>query len=100
MRKAAEERQSHRSLVREPCNQNESQSQSEGRARAGEHEAFHEQLAHDAAAACPQCATDGKLLGAGGGASQQQVREVHAGDQQNRAHRATRAQSASDAVCP
>ncbi len=83
---AAEKWQSHRSLMREPCDQHERQPQSEDRARAGEHEAFHQQLPHDAAAACPERATHGKLLGARDGASQKQVREVHAGDQQNRAH--------------
>ena len=83
---AAEQRQSHRSLMREPRDQRESQPQSEDRARAGEHQALHEQLAHDAAAARAERATDGKLFGARGGASQQQIREVHAGDQQNHAH--------------
>ena len=77
----AEERQSQRSLVRKPRDQGEGDSETEDRTRAGEHKAFHEQLAHDAAAARPECATNSKLLGARGGASQKQVREVHASDE-------------------
>src|ERR1700730_2830701 len=55
---SAKERQSQRSLVREPRDQHDGQSEPEGRARAGENQALHEQLAHDASPARPASATD------------------------------------------
>ena len=53
--------------------------------RRGEDEAFGEELADDAGTAGAESAAHGELLGAGGGASEQQVGEVDAGDEQDRA---------------
>ena len=63
------------------------EAEAEDGARAGEDQAFREQLAHDAGAACAESAAHGELLGAGGGAGQQQVGEIDAGDEQNDADR-------------
>ena len=67
--------------MRKPRDQDEGEPEPEHCTGYGEHQAFHEQLAHDAAATCPECATYGKFLRARGSATQEEVGEVHAGDQ-------------------
>ena len=48
-----------------------------------EHKAFCQKLADDARAACAEGLADGELAGAGGGAGEQQVGDVGAGDEQH-----------------
>ena len=50
-----------------------------------ERKAFDQQLGHDARAAGAQRETDGDLFLAGGGAGDQQIRDVGAGDQEHQA---------------
>ncbi len=59
-----------------------------GAAHDGEQKAFGQQLADDAQAARAQRGADGDFLFAGGGAREQQVGDVGAGDQQNQRDRA------------
>ena len=59
------------------------QSQAEQRACAGEDEALGQQLTHQPATACAQGDAQGELLGARGGAGEEQVGEVHANDEQD-----------------
>jgi hypothetical protein len=49
--------------------------------------ALCQKLWHDAAATCPESATDGDLLAARGGAGEQQVGEIDAGDEKDDAYR-------------
>src|ERR1700727_2220659 len=52
----------------------------------GEDEGFGEELADDAAASGSECGAHSELLGAGGGAGEQEVREVDADDEKNEAN--------------
>jgi hypothetical protein len=85
---SAEQRQRDRSLMAQARRRATSaRPEPKTAAGAGEHQALGEQLAHDAAAAGAQGRAHGELLDARGGASQHQVGEVHAGDQQDAANR-------------
>src|SRR6185295_3077552 len=55
----------------------------EGGADQSEQHAFGKELAHDAGSSGSNGETDGELALAGGGAGEQQVRDVRAGDQQD-----------------
>ncbi len=52
-------------------------------AGGGEDEGFGEELANDAAACGSECGAHGELLGAGGCAGEQKVREVDADDEED-----------------
>ena len=54
----------------------------EGGAQAGQQDALRQQLPHQAAAACPDGEADSDFVLPRGGARQQQVRHVGAGDQE------------------
>ena len=53
----------------------------------GEQEALGEQLTDDALAACAESLANGEFASAGGGAGQQQIGDVGAGDEQNQRRR-------------
>src|SRR5579862_1203478 len=84
---AGEERESDGTLMRKPEKQKNGEGESDGRACAGENQAFHEQLADDAGAVSAKSATQGEFFGAGGGASEEQVGEIDAGDEEDGANR-------------
>ena len=67
-------------------NEGERQSETDHGARPRRAASFPRELAHYTAAAGPERAADGELLRARGGASQKQIREIHARDEQNRSH--------------
>ena len=64
------------------------ESHAENAAGQGEQHAFSQQLAHDARAAGSQCGADRELAFADGGAHQQQIGDIGAGDQQHQSYRA------------
>ena len=64
------------------------ESHAENAAGQGEQHTFSEQLAHDARAAGSQCGAYGELTFAAGGAHQQQIGDIGAGDQQHQCYRA------------
>ena len=70
-------------LVREPLHETDGEHEAEEGSGAGEDEAFGEELADDAAAAGAESAAHGELLGARGGAGEQEVGEIDAGDEQD-----------------
>jgi GNAT superfamily N-acetyltransferase len=80
----AEQRQGDGSLMASQAREWRRDQPQDG-SRAGEDEAFGEQLAHDAGAAGAESGAHGELLGAGGGAGEKQVGEVDAGDEQDAA---------------
>ena len=79
----AEEGERDGALMGEPLHESEGEQEAEDCACAGEDQAFSEQLAHDASAAGAESAAHGEFLGAGGGAGEQQVGEIDAGDEQD-----------------
>ena len=83
----AQQRQSDSSLVGEPGYEQPGEGKAEGCARDRQDKALGKELAHDAETACAESTSHGELLGAGGGAGQQQVGEIHAGYEQDGADR-------------
>ncbi len=71
--------------MHEPDNKAVSDPEAERRAHTGQDQALCDQLANNAAPACAEGTAHGEFSRARGGASQQQVREIHAGDKQNHA---------------
>ncbi len=61
----------------------EGETEAEDGSGGGEDEGFREELADDAAACGSECGAHGELLGAGGGAGEQEVREVDADDEKD-----------------
>src|SRR3984893_3527872 len=62
--------------------------QADGAARNTEHHAFGEKLTNYARRTGPECGANGEFAGAAGGAREQEVGHVSAGDQQNESDRA------------
>src|SRR5262249_37662735 len=70
-------------LMSEPRDEDEGEEQPTDCSRGGENKAFGEELADDPATTSAQSPAHGELLAARGGAGEQQIREVHACDQQD-----------------
>src|SRR6202035_2569020 len=61
----------------------EGKGEAEDGSGGGENQGFGEELADDAAACGSECGAHGALFGTGGGAGEQEVREVDADDEEN-----------------
>ncbi len=85
---AAQQRQRDRSLVGEIGGDGKGNSQAQHGARERKHQALRQQLPHQPATPSAQSRAHGKFLAARSPSRQQQIRKIHAHDQQNQAHRA------------
>ena len=98
-----EQRNADRFQAGERARSGEGEDESEQRAAAGEHQALGQHLADQAAPSRAQRHADGDFLLAGGGARQQQIREIRADDQHDHAdgegeHGQRRADASADVL--